>query len=1101
MCIHGCEKITENSLRTPRVSCAGADNVASLCCSVPLTLDRARNKLHLADRVSVTSEMMQSVHGVRAISRVSATAVRRANGGRSARVFPIASASSSSSSSALASRARVATAATPWSTTPLGGARTLVRASAAAAAPTADAPKPILLSEYAPPEYTYVSVFLEFDLGEEFTTVSNTCSVEPRVPPVSSGDSNGPLFLNGDVPSMDLVSVTIDGVVLTLDKEYTLSQKGMTIAKPPSKLFELKITTKLTPAENTELEGLYKTSGNFCTQCEAEGFRRITYFQDRPDVMSVFTTKITADKQKYPVLLSNGNLTRSGDCEDDAKKHFTTWNDPFPKPSYLFALVAGNLGCVNDTFTTMSGRTVQLKIYVEHHNLDKTEWAMVSLKKSMKWDEDVFGLEYDLDLFNIVAVDDFNMGAMENKSLNIFNSRLILATPTTATDADYAAIEGVVAHEYFHNWTGNRVTCRDWFQLSLKEGLTVYRDQEFSSDMNSRGVKRIGDVSRLRASQFPQDAGPMAHAIRPEEYIKMDNFYTVTVYEKGPALVLSKIQAHCSPPLVECTTFRNIYQYWQLLHSSQSRLFISQLVTVCPSIAIYSTPTLADSRLTVFFPEKGAEVVRMYETLLGKGGFRKGMDLYFERHDGQAVTCDDFLNAMADANAFDLEKFKPWYSQAGTPEVTATWTYDGEAKTFEMTLTQNTPDTPGQRYKKPVLMPVSVGLVGPDGKDMALHLENEDASDRKAATYTKTLQFSEATATFTFVNVSEKPVPSILRDFSAPVKLTTPLTKDDLIFLLANDSDLFNKWEAGQTLWRQTLLSLIDDVGAGRSLKLDGDIVEAMRVIVGDASSETADKAFIARAMSLPSESELSELCVSADPDVIRAVRDFVLATLARALKQELELGLSSNSADTYARDGDARAKRSLKNTCLAFLSRLEEVGVDHECLARFKRADNMTDQVAALACLVNRDCPERTTALTLFYDQWQTDGLIMNKWLGLQASSSLPGNVENVKQLMTHPAFDIKNPNKVYSLIGGFLGSPSNFHAADGSGYQMLGDVVLRLDTINGSVAARMVSGFTRWRKYDETRRTLMKAQLTRIVNTEGLSENVYEIVAKSLE
>tara|TARA_B110000902_G_scaffold212642_1_gene243826 strand:- start:2240 stop:3535 length:1296 start_codon:yes stop_codon:yes gene_type:complete len=431
-----------------------------------------------------------------------------------------------------------------------------------------------------------VSVFLEFDLGEEFTTVSNTCSVEPRVPPVSSGDSNGPLFLNGDVPSMDLVSVTIDGVVLTLDKEYTLSQKGMTIAKPPSKLFELKITTKLTPAENTELEGLYKTSGNFCTQCEAEGFRRITYFQDRPDVMSVFTTKITADKQKYPVLLSNGNLTRSGDCEDDAKKHFTTWNDPFPKPSYLFALVAGNLGCVNDTFTTMSGRTVQLKIYVEHHNLDKTEWAMVSLKKSMKWDEDVFGLEYDLDLFNIVAVDDFNMGAMENKSLNIFNSRLILATPTTATDADYAAIEGVVAHEYFHNWTGNRVTCRDWFQLSLKEGLTVYRDQEFSSDMNSRGVKRIGDVSRLRASQFPQDAGPMAHAIRPEEYIKMDNFYTVTVYEKGPALVLSKIQAHCSPPLVECTTFRNIYQYWQLLHSSQSRLFISQLVTVCPSIAI-----------------------------------------------------------------------------------------------------------------------------------------------------------------------------------------------------------------------------------------------------------------------------------------------------------------------------------------------------------------------------------------------------------------------------------------------------------------------------------------------------------------------------------
>jgi aminopeptidase N len=637
-------------------------------------------------------------------------------------------------------------------------------------------------------------------------------------------------------------------------------------------------------------------------------------------------------------------------------------------------------------------------------------------------------LEYDLDLFNIVAVDDFNMGAMENKSLNIFNSRLILATPTTATDADYAAIEGVVAHEYFHNWTGNRVTCRDWFQLSLKEGLTVYRDQEFSSDMNSRGVKRIGDVSRLRASQFPQDAGPMAHPIRPESYIKMDNFYTVTVYEKG------------------------------------------------------------------------AEVVRMYETLLGKRGFRDGMDLYFERHDGQAVTCDDFLNAMADANHADLSQFKPWYSQAGTPLVTATTAYDAEARTFSVSLTQATPDTPGQSDKKPVLMPISIGLVGPDGTDVPLRLRGEDETDE--VTTTKTLRFSDASATYVFEDVPEKPTPSILRDFSAPVRLSTDLEKEDLIFLMANDSDLFNKWEAGQTLFRETLLSLIEDAKHGKELVLDDAIVDATRAVVAVAVDDAADKAFIARAMALPSESELSELVSPADPDVIREARDFVVVSLAKALRPELEAGLEANSAAEYARDGSARAARSLKNACLAFLSRLEDEAVDAECARRFREADNMTDQVAALAALASRACPEREAALAAFYEQWKHDPLIMNKWLGLQASASLPNNVENVKALMAHPAFDVKNPNKVYSLIGGFLGGcPSNFHDASGSGYAFLGDVVLQLDAINGSVAARMVAGFTRWRKYDEKRQALMKAQLERIMNHEGLSENVYEIVAKSLE
>ena len=561
--------------------------------------------------------------------------------------------------------------------------------------------------------------------------------------------------------------------------------------------------------------------------------------------MSVFTTRIEADKKKYPVLLSNGNLVDSGPVSGDDARHFTVWNDPFVKPSYLFALVAGDLGVVEDTFTTMSGRDVALRIYVEAHNLDKADFAMESLVKSMRWDEEVFGLEYDLDLFNIVAVDDFNMGAMENKSLNIFNSRLILATPTTATDADYAAIEGVVAHEYFHNWTGNRVTCRDWFQLSLKEGLTVYRDQEFSSDMNSRGVKRIGDVSRLRASQFPQDAGPMAHPIRPESYIKMDNFYTVTVYEKG------------------------------------------------------------------------AEVVRMYETLLGKRGFRDGMDLYFERHDGQAVTCDDFLNAMADANHADLSQFKPWYSQAGTPLVTATTAYDAEARTFSVSLTQATPDTPGQSDKKPVLMPISIGLVGPDGTDVPLRLRGEDKTDE--VTTTKTLRFSDASATYVFEDVPEKPTPSILRDFSAPVRLSTDLEKEDLIFLMANDSDLFNKWEAGQTLFRETLLSLIEDAKHGKELVLDDAIVDATRAVVAGAVDDAADKAFIARAMALPSESELSELVSPADPDVIREARDFVVVSLAKALRPELEAGLEANSAAEYARDGSARAARSLKNACLAF--------------------------------------------------------------------------------------------------------------------------------------------------------------------------------------
>ena len=893
--------------------------------------------------------------------------------------------------------------------------------SAATAEKVAEVPKPIYLKDYTAPDYRFAKVVLDFELGEEVTVVGNTISVEPTF---AAGGDPRPLFLNGD-PTVELAGVKVNGNALDASA-YVLTKKGITITAPPAAPFELKITTKIKPQENTELEGLYKSSGNFCTQCEAEGFRRITFYQDRPDVMSEFTTRITADKAKYPVLLSNGNLVDSGDL--DGGKHFTVWEDPFPKPAYLFALVAGDLGMIEDKFTTKSGREVALRIYVEEHNLDKADWAMVSLIKSMKWDEDVFGLEYDLDLFNIVAVDDFNMGAMENKSLNIFNSRLVLATPQTATDMDYSAIEGVVAHEYFHNWTGNRVTCRDWFQLSLKEGLTVYRDQEFSADMNSRGVKRIGDVARLRMAQFPQDAGPMAHPIRPESYIKMDNFYTVTVYEKG------------------------------------------------------------------------AEVVRMYETLLGKDGFRKGMDLYFERHDGQAVTCDDFLAAMADANGADLAAFKPWYSQAGTPKLDVTTEYDAAAKTFTMTCTQSTPTTPGQSDKKPVLMPIAVGLLASDGSDMKLTLEGEAGT---AGETTKVLRLSEASQTFVFTDVAEKPVPSILRNFSAPVRLSTDLTQEDLIFLMANDSDQFNRWEAGQTLTRALLLDLVEKAGTGEELVMDQAIVDAMRNIVNLAKEEGADKAFIARAMALPSEGELSEMVVPANPDVIHAARDFVVKTLAKELKEELLWTMRDNTSEKYERDGESRAARTLKNTCLALLSHLEDPEIDAEAFRRFKTADNMTDQISALSALSGRaDCKERDEAIDMFYEQWKHDPLIMNKWLGLQAGASLPNNVENVKRLVDHPAFDIKNPNKVYSLVGGFVGgTPTNFHAADGSGYEFLGDIVLKIDKLNGGVAARMVGGFTRWRKYDEKRQEMMKAQLERIVKTEGLSENVFEIVSKSLE
>lgn len=878
------------------------------------------------------------------------------------------------------------------------------------------------MKDYKKPDYFFDAVDLQFQLGEEKTIVTSKIAVSPGVKGISA-----PLVLHGR--DLKLLSIKVNGTELNVNEEYTVNSRHLTLSTPPADLFNLEIVTEIYPQLNTSLEGLYKSTGNFCTQCEAEGFRKITYFQDRPDIMAKYTCRIEADKTLYPVLLSNGNLIEQGDLEGG--KHYALWEDPFKKPSYLFALVAGQLGCREDSFVTCSGRNVTLRIWTPEQDLPKTAHAMYSLKAAMKWDEEVFGLEYDLDLFNIVVVPDFNMGAMENKSLNIFQSRLVLASPETATDGDYAAILGVVGHEYFHNWTGNRVTCRDWFQLTLKEGLTVFRDQEFSSDLGCRTVKRISDVSKLRIYQFPQDAGPMAHPIRPHSYIKMDNFYTVTVYEKG------------------------------------------------------------------------AEVVRMYKTMFGAEGFRKGMDLYFQRHDGQAVTCEDFYAAMCDANNAQLPNFLQWYSQAGTPTVKVVSSYDPSSQTFSLKLSQEVPPTPGQPVKEPMFIPVAVGLVDSTGKDMPLTSIYSDGTLQALSgdgqpVFTTVLQFKKKEEEFIFNNIPERPVPSLLRGYSAPVRLDSDLSEIDLFFLLANDSDEFNRWEAGQILARKLMLGLVADFQQKKTLVLNPKFVGGLRSILCNTS---LDKEFIAKAITLPGQGEIMDMMEVADPDAVHAVRNFIKKELALQLKDDLLAAVTSNrSSEDYTFDHDSMARRALKNTCLAYLASLNETDVTELALHEYNSATNMTEQFAALAALSQNPGQVRDNALLDFYNKWQHDYLVVSKWFALQATSDIPGNVANVQKLLSHPAFDLRNPNKVYSLIGGFCGSPVNFHAKDGSGYKFLGEIVLQLDRINPQVASRMVSAFSRWRRYDETRQALAKAQLEMIVSANGLSENVYEIASKSL-
>ena len=853
---------------------------------------------------------------------------------------------------------------------------------------TTDQPKTIRLADYRAPDYRINTVTLDFDLGEETTRIKARLEVE--------GVGGKPLVLDGD--ELKLISLALDGRVLGAG-DYSLNTTSLTIPSPPA-AFTLDIETEIRPRANSKLDGLYVSGGVFCTQCEAEGFRRITYFLDRPDVMAIYTTTIRADGDRLPVLLSNGNKTAEKDLGNG--RRMVTWHDPFPKPSYLFALVAGDLACYADSFTTASGRKVDLRIYVEHGKAARCAYAMDSLKRSMRWDEERFGLEYDLDLFNIVAVSDFNMGAMENKSLNVFNDKYVLADPETTTDADYAHIEAIIAHEYFHNWTGDRVTCRDWFQLSLKEGLTVFRDQEFSSDQRSRAVKRIADVAVLRAHQFPEDRGPLAHSVRPDSYMEINNFYTSTVYEKG------------------------------------------------------------------------AEVIRMIHTLLGEDGFQAGMKLYFERHDGQAVTCDDFVAAMSDANDADLDQFKLWYSQAGTPELIIDSEYDAAARLFSLTIAQNCPATPGQDNKQPMHIPIRVGLLDDDGADMAAN---------RLLHVTKVLQ------TFRFEDVAAPRAVSVNRNFSAPVRVTMKGAEADYGFLMAHDTDLFNRWEAAQ----QYATELIIDGGAS------DDFIHALGQILNDRNLE---KAFAAQVLALPGEDYLAGRVAVYDPYALHHGREALRRAIAARLQDALLDAYHANhSNQPFSPDAGQAGQRALKNAALSYLAALDDPAMIELVAGQYRAADNMTDRIAALRQLVHMDGPLRAEALDDFHGRFEGDSLVIDKWMGLQAISSLPDVLERVTALLDHPTFSLKKPNKVYALIGGFAsGNPLHFHDAGGTGYAFLADRVLELDELNPLIGARLLAPLGRWQRLDAARQALMKGQLERILAKPGLSRDIYEIASKSL-
>jgi aminopeptidase N len=874
--------------------------------------------------------------------------------------------------------------------------------------------RPVRLEDYRPPDWLVETVELDVSLYSTATQVRAALTLRPN----GSGAAPAPLVLDGD--ALNLRALKLDGAALPAE-QFVATPDRLTIAQPPQRRFRLEIETVVDPSANTQLSGLYRSGAIYCTQCEAEGFRRITYFPDRPDVMAVYTTRIEADKTEAPVLLANGNLVRSGDVPGTTR-HFAVWHDPFPKPSYLFALVAGNLACVEDRFRTMSGREVTLRIYVEQGKERRCLYAMDALKRAMRWDETTFGREYDLDIFMIVAVSDFNMGAMENKGLNIFNDKYILASPETATDTDFERIEAVVAHEYFHNWTGNRITCRDWFQLCLKEGLTVFRDQEFSADQRSRAVERIGDVRGLRTHQFVEDAGPLAHPVRPALYHEINNFYTATVYEKG------------------------------------------------------------------------AEVVRMLKVLLGAENFRKGMDLYFSRHDGQAATVEQFVQCFADVSNTDLTQFMLWYSQAGTPEVVATGSYDAGAKSYRLELAQSIPPTPGQPSKQPTVIPLAVSLAGREGRDLPLKLDDGRVLERGVLTLTKAVE------TFVFADVAEQPVASLNRGFSAPIKLSANLSADDLRFLAAHDADPFNRWQALQTLATRLLVDNTAASRASRPARHDPGLLDALSATLADGALEPA---FVALALTLPGEAEIArEIGHDVDPDAVFAARAALRAAVGEYLAGPLfDHYRRLSERGPYRPDAASAGRRMLRNTCLDLLAATRRPETISLAIRQYQAADNMTDRMAALSALSLCDVPERAAALDDFYARYADDPLIVDKWLTLQATIPEPATLDRVKALTSHRAFSFANPNRVRALIHAFaLANQKEFNRADGAGYQFIVDTVLALDPKNPQLAARLVSALKNWRMLEPVRRERAEVALRRVATAPSLSPDVDDIVRRAL-
>lgn len=867
-------------------------------------------------------------------------------------------------------------------------------------------PETIYLRDYTPPEFLVETIDLTFELDRAQTRVTSIMQIQRN----KAAAVHGALVL--DKGPFEILSVVADGMVL-LPGQYQSGDDYFKLANTKDR-FTLEIVSLLNPRANTSLEGLYLSGEKIiCTQCESQGFQKITPFLDRPDVMTVYSCTLVGDKDQFPVLLSNGNPVAAGDLENN--RHYARWEDPFKKPCYLFALVAGNLACLSDTFKTGSGRTIDLKIYSEKTNIGKCTHAMESLKQAMQWDEQRFGLEYDLDLYQIVAINDFNAGAMENKGLNIFNSKYVLADPKTATDEDFMNVQGVIAHEYFHNWTGNRVTLKNWFQLSLKEGLTVFRDQEFSSDLNSRAVKRISCVKNLRAFQFPEDAGPMAHPVRPESYIKMDNFYTMTVYEKG------------------------------------------------------------------------AELIRMIHQLLGETYFRQGMDLYFDQFDGMAVTIEDFVSAMETASGRDLTQFKLWYSQSGTPQVTMTRAYDPQTKALCLTFDQATPPDRNQAKKKPLNIPIRFGLLDRQGRDITPKGKN-------------LLELTTQQTCFVFENMKPEVYPSVFRQFSAPIKLITDFSDEDLAFFMAHDSDEFNQWDAAQTLFIREIQRLVTTVQDKEILAISPGLVQGFKTALTQVK---ADRALTAKTLALPQENEIKDYYDCIDVDAIHRARSWLKKELALQIKDLFIDTIEECSlADPSSISAQAMAHRSLKNLCLSYMGSLGELQAAALVRRQFETAQNMTDEYAALRILTQMDSQSKQMGVEQFYQKWHQDKLVLDKWFAVQAYSPLPDTLDQVMALLDHPDFALTNPNKVRSLIYTFaLHNPVNFHQKGGQGYEFVADQIIALDSINQQVAARLSSCFNHWKKYDDNRKAMMKQALERIIAVPTLSKNVYEIVSRALD